>query len=116
MRILDTGPETLVGRPEYEGTDAHGNQITRPWRPGDPTVLIERAQVAPSRDQPELVEGQRQDVVYVVIFRRLPDDAPSLRSAEILWDGRSFEVLTGPEKRTRGRHTKHVTLTMRERR
>lgn len=111
MSLLDTGPETLVLRPAVASTDADGNSVRRPWRPGDPEFTVTGAQVEPASSDTEAVSGQRIEYDVTAMFRRLPDGV-SGEYLRVVWGSREFDTVGSPRQARRGTATRHVRLDL----
>lgn len=111
MSLLDTGPETLLLRPAVAATDADGNSIRRPWRPGDPEFTVTGAQVEPASSDTEAVSGQRIEHDITAMFRALPAGV-SGEYVRVVWDGRQWDTVGSPRQARRGAGTRHVRLDL----
>jgi hypothetical protein len=116
MGLLDNGPHTVQVYLEETTTDARGNPVRQPKASGPVTVAGCWMQpVESGRDggsARDLDQGQRVSVTYRLIAR----NAPVGFWAAVVWQGRRFAPVGGPQVRDFSTVTGHVSVVLREER
>lgn len=103
-RLIDSGPDAIVWRPEVETVDEYGTPV---HVPGDPVEFT--AQVQRSSSEDETVLGQEVTDAYVFNTSRALSGAHSGLSV----NGRPCDVIRPPQQQGRSARTRHTRVYFR---
>lgn len=107
MSLLCRAPQTVLAHPEEDFTDDDGNPAKRPAV----TAVAVRAFVQPVSAVESAALGQQATTIYRVIAT----DWPTGAFGSVEWDGRTWDVLGEPQRRTDSAGTRHASLLIRSR-
>lgn len=106
MSLID-GPDIVQVYPEVLGTDSDGNRIRKPS--DTPVEVLGRVQPVSTTEAAAL--GQEWSSYVKLLCREFPAGA----WAEVVWDGRSWDVQGEPQPNGLSPSTRHVRVILRAR-